>query len=138
MELPLGIKNGSSCKGEVCKLKKSLYGLKQSPRAWFGRISTTMKEFGNKQSNSYHTLFIKHKEGKVTAVTPRIPVRPDWRIRTGFRDARLRTETLFFFFFKTELVHVGMAHILKHNPNIIYKSKNYHRSGVHQNLDTYN
>ena len=71
MELPLGIKNGSSCKGEVCKLKKSLYGLKQSPRAWFGRISTTMKEFGNKQSNSDHTLFIKHKEGKVTAfVTP--------------------------------------------------------------------
>ena len=29
MELPLGVKNGSSCKGEVCKFKKSLYGLKQ-------------------------------------------------------------------------------------------------------------
>ena len=68
MELPLGVKNGSSCKGEVCKLKKSLYGLKQSPRAWFGRFSTTMKEFGYKQSNSDHTLFIKHKEGKVTAL----------------------------------------------------------------------
>ena len=68
MELPLGVKNGSSCKGEVCKLKKSLYGLKQSPRAWFGRFLTTMKEFGYKQSNSDHTLFIKHKEGKVTAL----------------------------------------------------------------------
>ena len=68
MELPLGVKNGSSCKGEVCKLKKSLYGLKQSPRAWFGRFSTTVKEFGYKQSNSDHTLFIKHKEGKVTAI----------------------------------------------------------------------
>ena len=68
MELPLRVKNGSSCKGEVCKLKKSLYGLKQSPRAWFGRFSTTMKEFGYKQSNSDHTLFIKHKEGKVTAL----------------------------------------------------------------------
>ena len=31
------------------------------------------------------------------SVTPRFPVRPDWRIRTGFRDARLRTGTLFFF-----------------------------------------
>ena len=68
MELPLGVKNGSSCKGEVCKLKKSLYGLKQSLRAWFGRFSTTMKEFGYKQSNSNHTLFIKHKEGKVTTL----------------------------------------------------------------------
>ena len=47
-------------------------------------------------------------------VTPRIPARPDWRIRTGFRDARLRTGTLYliFFFFKTDLVPVGMAHIL--------------------------
>ena len=68
MELPLGVKNGSSCKGEVCKFKKSLYGLKQSPRAWFGRFSTTMEEFGYKQSNSNHTLFIKHKEAKVTAL----------------------------------------------------------------------
>ena len=68
MELPLGVKNGSSCKGEVCKLKKSLCGTKQSPRAWFGRFSTIMKEFGYKQSYSYHTLFIKHEEGKVTAL----------------------------------------------------------------------
>ena len=35
------------------------------------------------------------------------------------------------FFFKTDLVPVGMAHILKQN------QKNYHRSGVHQNLYTY-
>ena len=27
-----------------------------------------MKEFDYKQSNSDHTLFIKHKEGKVTAL----------------------------------------------------------------------
>ena len=54
-------------------------------------------------------------------VTPRIPIRPDWRIRTSFRDARLRTGTLYLiFFFKTELVPVGMAHILSHNQNLIY------------------
>ena len=34
------------------------------------------------------------------SVTTRIPARPDWRIRTGFRDARHRTGTLFFFFLK--------------------------------------
>ena len=59
---------------------------------------------------------------------------------SGTRDSGLGLTTgfFFFFFFKTELIPVGMAHILKQNPNIIYKSKNYHRSGVHQILDTYN
>lgn len=52
----------------VCKLKKSLYGLKQSPRAWFGRFSKSMKNFGYKQSNSDHTLFLKHRGGKITAL----------------------------------------------------------------------
>ena len=57
MELPPEVKSSSSCKGEICKLKKSLYGLKQSPRTWFGRFSATMKEFGYTQGNSDHTLF---------------------------------------------------------------------------------
>ena len=44
---------------KVCKLKKSLYGLKQSPRAWFGRFTKSMRSFGYHQSNSDHTLFLK-------------------------------------------------------------------------------
>ncbi|KAL9994189.1 putative RNA-directed DNA polymerase [Helianthus debilis subsp. tardiflorus] len=47
---------------EVCRLKKTLYGLKQSPRAWFGRFTLAMKGFGFRQSNSDHTLFLKRKE----------------------------------------------------------------------------
>ena len=54
---------------KVCKLKKALYGLKQSPRAWFGRFSKVMKEFGYKQSQGDHTLFIKHSTARgVTAL----------------------------------------------------------------------
>ncbi|KAL6333016.1 hypothetical protein AAG906_020036 [Vitis piasezkii] len=34
---------------KVCKLKKSLYGLKQSPRAWFGRFTKSMRDFGYRQ-----------------------------------------------------------------------------------------
>ncbi|KAL6214625.1 hypothetical protein ACLB2K_014057 [Fragaria x ananassa] len=45
----------------VCKLKKSLYGLKQSPRAWFGRFSKFMKRIGYRQSNSYHTFTTRKK-----------------------------------------------------------------------------
>ncbi|KAI5352756.1 hypothetical protein L3X38_005648 [Prunus dulcis] len=52
----------------VCKLKKSLYGLKQSPIAWFGRLTKSMRAFGYKQSNFDHTLFLKHKENKIIAL----------------------------------------------------------------------
>ncbi|VVA18459.1 Hypothetical predicted protein, partial [Prunus dulcis] len=49
-------------------LRKSLYGLKQSPRAWFGRFAASMKKFGYVQSNSDHTLFLKRHKGKLTAL----------------------------------------------------------------------
>lgn len=52
----------------VCKLQKALYGLKQSPHAWFGRFSAAMKKCGFQQSNSDHTLFLKHQSRKVTAL----------------------------------------------------------------------
>jgi hypothetical protein len=66
MDLPPRVKRGNSCTKEVCKLKKSLYGLKQFLIAWFWMFSSAMKVFGYKQSNSDHTLFIKHQKGKVT------------------------------------------------------------------------
>lgn len=68
MEIPPGLKDSSST-GKVCKLKKALYSLKQSPRAWFERFSRAMQRFGYKQSQADHTLFIKHhSQGKVTAL----------------------------------------------------------------------
>ncbi|KAL5833166.1 hypothetical protein ACOSQ3_016840 [Xanthoceras sorbifolium] len=44
----------------VCKLKKALYGHKQSPRAWFGRFTKVMLNLGFKQSQVDHTLFVRH------------------------------------------------------------------------------
>nr|GEV58548.1 hypothetical protein [Tanacetum cinerariifolium] len=32
--------------GRMCKLEKALYGLKKSPRAWFGKFSNAVIEFG--------------------------------------------------------------------------------------------
>ncbi|CAL2238036.1 unnamed protein product [Prunus armeniaca] len=49
MDLPPGIPVTSK-EGVVCKLLKSLYGLKQSPRAWFGSFAASMKKFGDDQA----------------------------------------------------------------------------------------
>ncbi|GJR74301.1 putative RNA-directed DNA polymerase [Tanacetum coccineum] len=48
--------------------KKSLCGLKQSPRAWFGRFTLAMKNHGFKQSNSDHTLFLKQRGNLITCL----------------------------------------------------------------------
>ena len=50
----------------VCKLERSLYGLKQSPRAWFEHFCKAMKNYNYTQSDSDHTLFYKHRQDKVT------------------------------------------------------------------------
>ena len=41
--------------GLVYKLRCSLYGLKQSPRAWFSRFSLVVQEFGMIQSTADHS-----------------------------------------------------------------------------------
>ena len=43
--------------GKVCRLRKLLYGLKQSPRAWFGKFSHTVEKFGLQKSKSDHFVF---------------------------------------------------------------------------------
>ena len=53
---------------EGCRLKKVLYGLKQSPRAWFGKFTSAMKKFGYTQSNSDHTLFLKKRKDRITCL----------------------------------------------------------------------
>ena len=52
--------------GRVCRLKKSLYGLKQSPRAWFERFGKVIKRYAYIQSQADHTMFYKHSnDGKI-------------------------------------------------------------------------
>ena len=58
MIIPPGLENRSNQK-LVCRLKKSLYGLKQSPRAWFDRFTRTLTDNGYLQCQADHTLFVK-------------------------------------------------------------------------------
>ncbi|RVW64339.1 Retrovirus-related Pol polyprotein from transposon RE1 [Vitis vinifera] len=68
MEIPSGLKLSSS-NDLVCKLQKSLYGLKQSPRAWFERFTKVIKGEEFSQGQSDHTLFIKRSPGgKITVL----------------------------------------------------------------------
>ena len=59
MEQPPGfVAQGES--GLVCKLRHSLYGLKRSPRAWFGRFSSVIQEFEMLRCETDHSVFYHH------------------------------------------------------------------------------
>ena len=59
MKQPTGfVAQGES--GLVCKLRRSLYDLKQSPRAWFSRFSSVVQEFAMIQSTVDHSVFYHH------------------------------------------------------------------------------
>ena len=59
MEQPPGfVAQGES--GLVNKLRRSLYGLKQSPQAWFSRFSLVVQEFGMIQSTTDRSVFYHH------------------------------------------------------------------------------
>ena len=43
----------------VCKLKKSLYGLKKSPRMWYQKFDTFIRGLGFTRSKAYHCVYFK-------------------------------------------------------------------------------
>ena len=43
----------------VCRLQKTLYGLKQSPRAWFKKLSGVLMKVGFVQCHSDHSVLMK-------------------------------------------------------------------------------
>lgn len=52
----------------VCKLKKSLYGLRQAPRLWFHKLSVTLKSLAYVQSKADYSLFTKHDSSTITMI----------------------------------------------------------------------
>lgn len=53
---------------KVGKLKKILYGLMQSPRKWFQKLSLTLISLGYTQSRQDHGLFIHTTHSTITLV----------------------------------------------------------------------
>ena len=68
MVLPPGLDAEGKNK-KVCRLRKSLYGLKQSPRAWFDHFTKTILQQGYRQAHIDHTMFYRWSNEKTTILT---------------------------------------------------------------------
>ena len=51
--------------GKVCRLQKSLYGLKQGPCAWFDKFSQVVEKFGLQKSKSDHFVFYRNSSSSI-------------------------------------------------------------------------
>ena len=63
MKLPPGLTNPEN---KVCKLKKSIYGLKQASRQWFAKLVHELQHQGFIQSKNDYSLFIKKQGSLIT------------------------------------------------------------------------
>lgn len=52
----------------VCKLKKSLYGLKQTPRTWYDKLKTYLLQYGFRFSASDNSFFHMRNNDKLLLV----------------------------------------------------------------------
>ena len=55
MKMPPGF--ASKSPGKVCRLRRSLYGLRQAPRCWFAKLANSLKTYGFHQSYSDYSFF---------------------------------------------------------------------------------
>jgi Reverse transcriptase (RNA-dependent DNA polymerase) len=67
MTLPPGY-NTTLDSSQVCKLKKSIYGLKQSPRVWYSKLSSSLLKNNFVKSTADSSMFIKYKHDCTTII----------------------------------------------------------------------
>ncbi|CAL1413854.1 unnamed protein product [Linum trigynum] len=65
MKIPQGIEG---MEGKACRLRKSLYGLKQASRQWYAKLTEALISFGFTQSYSDYSLFTKKNDKGIAVV----------------------------------------------------------------------
>lgn len=65
MHQPDGFNDNS---GRVCKLQKSLYGLKQSSRVWNEKLNAVLLKYGLKRSEADQCIYHHYSDGKLLIV----------------------------------------------------------------------
>jgi len=65
MQMPKGIPNPTN---KVCRLKKSLYGLKQASRKWFSKLRDTLLSLGYIQLKNDYSLFLNKTSTHITII----------------------------------------------------------------------
>ncbi|GJR94616.1 retrovirus-related pol polyprotein from transposon TNT 1-94 [Tanacetum coccineum] len=65
MKIPQGFSNDNETR--VCRLRKSLYGLKQASRNWYHKFTTFLRSLNFRQSKVDHSLFI-YEAGSIMVV----------------------------------------------------------------------
>lgn len=68
MTLPPGFYKADKSSGKVCKLLKSIYGLKQASRQWFSKFSESLFDFGFIYSLNDYSLFTYTKSDHFIAL----------------------------------------------------------------------
>jgi len=67
MEQPPGYVNQTH-PNLVCRLKKTLYGLKQTPRAWLDKIGEYLVTSGFQTSNADFSLYVKKTDHGIVVI----------------------------------------------------------------------
>lgn len=68
MSLPPGIRTSPTDGPKVCRLLKSIYGLKQASRQWYAKFTAALLEIGFRQSWHDYALFTLRHHSTVVAV----------------------------------------------------------------------
>lgn len=74
------------CKNQVCRLKKTIYGLKQEVYTWNKKLDQTLQEFNFKCSEIDRSLYIRKKNGGgimyiITYVDDLLLFTNDWNLK---------------------------------------------------------